>query len=238
MAAASLIVTGYLSTRELWPLFIVGVVHSAVLASLAPLSDTLALGSAAPAQANNSHVRGFHYGWLRGAGSAAFIFGTILSGQMIGQFGINAVVWLNAGLLAAAAVAARPVPILLHARNAPRPATAKATAHALTTLLLQPIYRRVALVAALVLGSHAMHDSFAMIRWSAARIDAGTGGLLWSLSVAGEVIVFLFAGRPLLDRLGPAGAAMLAVAAGIVRWGSWRRPPGSPSWPLSSRCTG
>ena len=98
MAAASLIVTGYLSTRELWPLFIVGVLHSAVLASLAPLSDTLALGSAAPAQANNSHVRGFHYGWLRGAGSAAFIFGTILSGQMIGQFGINALVWLNAGL--------------------------------------------------------------------------------------------------------------------------------------------
>jgi hypothetical protein len=31
-------------------------------------------------------------------------------------------------------------------------------------------------------------------------------------------MVFLFAGRPLLDRLGPAGAAMLAAAAGIVRW--------------------
>jgi MFS transporter, PPP family, 3-phenylpropionic acid transporter len=42
--------------------------------------------------------------------------------------------------------------------------------------------------------------------------------LLWSVSVAAEVIVFLFVGRPLLDRLGPAGAAMLAAAAGSARW--------------------
>jgi PPP family 3-phenylpropionic acid transporter len=40
---------------------------------------------------------------------------------------------------------------------------------------------------------------------------------LWSLSVAAEVVVFLF-GRPLLDRIGPAGAAMLSVGAGVVRW--------------------
>jgi PPP family 3-phenylpropionic acid transporter len=81
-----------------------------------------------------------------------------------------------------------------------------------------PIYRRLVLVAALILGSHAMHDSFAVIRWRAAGIAPGTAGLLWSLSVSAEVIVFFFVGRPLLDRLGPAGAAMLAAAAGSVRW--------------------
>jgi PPP family 3-phenylpropionic acid transporter len=36
--------------------------------------------------------------------------------------------------------------------------------------------------------------------------------------VAAEVVVFWFIGRPLLDRIGPAGAAMLAAAAGTVRW--------------------
>ena len=30
---------------------------------------------------------------------------------------------------------------------------------------------------------------------------------------------FFFVGRPLLDRIGPARAAMLAAAAGIMRWG-------------------
>jgi MFS transporter, PPP family, 3-phenylpropionic acid transporter len=220
LAAASWIATGYLSTRALWPLFIFGMIHSAVLAPLAPLSDALALGSAAPPRADDPYRRGFPYGWLRGAGSAAFIVGTILSGQMIGRFGINAVVWLNAGLLAAAAVAVQPVPVLLPPSAAARLSTTRARTHGLTTLLQQPIYRRVVLVAALVLGSHAMHDSFAMIRWGSAGIDAATAGLLWSLSVVGEVIVFLFVGRSLLDRLGPAGAAMLAASAGIVRWAS------------------
>jgi PPP family 3-phenylpropionic acid transporter len=63
-----------------------------------------------------------------------------------------------------------------------------------------------------------MHDSFAVMRWCAAGIAPGAAGLLWSLSVAAEVIVFLFVGHPLLDRIGPAGAAMLAAAAGSVRW--------------------
>jgi PPP family 3-phenylpropionic acid transporter len=99
-AAAGLIALGYLPARGLWPLLIVGVIHSAALAPLAPLSDTLALGSAARVRLNDPRAHGFYYGWLRGAGSAAFILGTVLSGQAIGRFGIITVVWLNAGLLA------------------------------------------------------------------------------------------------------------------------------------------
>jgi PPP family 3-phenylpropionic acid transporter len=217
-AAAGLIALGYLPARGLWPLLIVGVIHSAALAPLAPLSDTLALGSAVPARRNARCAHGFYYGWLRGAGSAAFILGTVLSGQAIGRFGIIAVVWLNAGLLAAAAFAARFVPVLLPTPDTARPAMAETTLQGLGALLRLPLYRRIVLVAALILGSHAMHDSFAVIRWGAAGIAPGAAGLLWSLSVAAEVIVFFFVGRPLLDRLGPAGAAMLAAAAGIVRW--------------------
>jgi MFS transporter, PPP family, 3-phenylpropionic acid transporter len=66
--------------------------------------------------------------------------------------------------------------------------------------------------------SHAMRDSFAVIRWGAAGIGPGAAGFLWSESVAAEVVVFFIIGRPLLDRLDPAGAAALAAAAGMVRW--------------------
>ena len=214
-AVAALIALGYLPARGLWLLFAVGVFHSAALAPLAPLSDTLALGAAAAARSDDAVRRGFEYGWVRGAGSAAFILGSMLSGQAIGQFGIATVVLLNAALLATAAFAALLVPPLL-----PMQTVARATAgvRGVGALLRLPLYRRLVLVAALIMGSHAMHDSFAVIRWAAAGIGPGTAGLLWSLSVATEVMVFLFAGRPLLDRLGPAGAAMLAAAAGIVRW--------------------
>ena len=72
-AAAALIALGYLPARGLWLLFAVGVFHSAALAPLAPLSDTLALGTAAAARSDDTVRRGFEYGWVRGAGSAAFI---------------------------------------------------------------------------------------------------------------------------------------------------------------------
>jgi PPP family 3-phenylpropionic acid transporter len=219
-AMAALIALGYLSAQKFWPLLVVGVLHGAVLAPLAPLSDTLALGSAAPARPNSQRSHGFHYGWLRGAGSAAFIFGTVLSGQAIGHFGINTIVWLNAGLLAAAAFSARFAPVLLPTQDTARLTTAKTAVGGLGlgALLRLPLYRRIVFAAALILSSHAMHDSFAVIRWRAAGIGPDITGLLWSLSVAAEVVVFLFVGRPLLDRLGPAHAAMVAAAAGVLRW--------------------
>src|SRR5580700_6074288 len=102
-AAAALIVLGYLQGTGLLLLFVISVLQSAALAPLAPLTDTLALASAAPHPSERSAQQRFHYGWLRGGGSAAFICGTLLSGQAIAQFGITAAVWLSAGLLTATA---------------------------------------------------------------------------------------------------------------------------------------
>jgi PPP family 3-phenylpropionic acid transporter len=85
-------------------------------------------------------------------------------------------------------------------------------------LIRMPLFRRVILVVALVFGSHAMHDAFAMIRWGAAGIGPPTASVLWSESVAAEVVVFFVLGPRLLDRLGTAGAAALAAGAGAVRW--------------------
>ena len=216
--AAALIALGYLPAHGLWLLFLVGLLHSAALAPLAPLSDTLALDTAAPARPVSLDARGFHYGWVRGAGSAAFIVGLVLAGEAVGQFGIAVVVWLNAVLLAVAAFAGRIVPVLLPTPRSAPPSIAIPDVRGLGDLLRLPLYRRIVLVAALILGSHAMHDSFAVIRWEAAGISPATAGQLWALSVASEVIVFLIIGRSLLDRLGPAGAAILASLAGIVRW--------------------
>jgi len=218
-AAAALIVLGYLQGTGLLLLFGVSVLQSVALAPVAPLTDTLALASAAPHRSEGSAQQRLHYGWLRGAGSAAFICGTLLSGEAIAQFGITAAVWLNAGLLTAAAFAARLVPVLqLPTKDAARPLVTDGAVRAFGVLLRLPLYRRIVFVAALILGSHAMHDSFAVIRWEAAGIGPSTVGVLWSMSVAAEVVVFLFIGRPLLDRIGPARAAMLAAAAGILRW--------------------
>jgi MFS transporter, PPP family, 3-phenylpropionic acid transporter len=85
-------------------------------------------------------------------------------------------------------------------------------------LLRLPVFRRVVLVAALILGSHAMHDTFAVIRWTSAGISAQTASMLWSLSVGAEVAVFFLIGPKLLRILTPTGAIMVAALAGAMRW--------------------
>jgi PPP family 3-phenylpropionic acid transporter len=216
-AAAALLALGYWRAHSFWALLVVGILQAAVLAPLAPLSDSLALAAALPAR-SRLRQRGFDYGLIRGAGSAAFIVGSVIAGQAAEHLGITVIVWLNAILLAGAALCAAWVPRLPRVRPPTAAAPIERTNGAVITLLRIPMFRRVMLVAALILGSHALHDSFAVIRWRSAGIDTGTIGLLWSESVAAEVVIFLLVGRRLLDRLGPSGAAALAAAAGVVRW--------------------
>ena len=81
-----------------------------------------------------------------------------------------------------------------------------------------PAFRTVIVVSALVYGSHALYDAFAVIRWSGAGLDASTISILWAEAVAAEVAVFFLIGPWLIDRIGARGAAAVAALAGVVRW--------------------
>jgi PPP family 3-phenylpropionic acid transporter len=208
-AAAAFAAIGYAPARGFWPLLAVSLVQSAALAPLAPLCDSVVLGAAGARRA------GFSYGWVRGAGSGAFIVGVLISGQAIGHYGITAVIWLNVMLLGAVAFYAPAAPRL----PTPLPASSIISQRpSIKELLVLPAFQRVVVVGALILGSHALHDSFAVIRWTAAGIAPGLTGMLWAEAVAAEVIVFLLVGPPLLNRLGPARTAMLAAGIGALRW--------------------
>ncbi len=217
----------YLPAQGVWLLLLVSVAHASVLAPINPIADALTLRAAIgrptaqaiddqipPAAMPDPETRRFEYGWVRGAGSAAFILGTLLSGPAVARFGLNAIIWLNGLLLGLAAWWAHRLP-----NPAPTPMFAPPARSGGVRLLLRlPAFRRLMLVAALIQGSHAMHDGFIVIHWESLGIGDATISLLWSESVAAEVVVFLFIGPWLLDRLTPATASMLAAAAGILRW--------------------
>ncbi len=217
LGAAALLALGYFPASGLWPLLALSLASAVALGPIAPLADSLALDRAARRSEPGGPV--FDYGWVRGAGSAAFIAGSLLAGQAISLFGLTVILALQAGLFAAAAFSAFGAP-----RGEPRSSAEAPTpsevegVHGFKRLLSLPLYRRVLVVAALVFGSHAMHDAFAVIRWREAGVGPELTGLLWSESVAAEVIVFFLLGRALLDRLGPARAAALCAAAGVLRW--------------------
>ena len=209
---AALVAIGLLSAPSFTPLFLTSLLHAAALAPTTALADALALGAAQP---RNAHPR-FEYGWIRGIGSAAFVIGTLLSGQVVDSWGLTSIIVFQAALLVAAGGAATLVPT--PGRQEPVTAEEFATQPGVVALLSMPLFRRVMLVSALVLGSHAMHDTFAVIRWSGAGITPAVASALWSESVAAEVVVFFLIGPPLLTRLRPAGVLAVAAAAGVVRW--------------------
>ena len=173
--------------------------HAAALARTTTLADALALGAAQPCDAQP----GFEYGWVRG-------------GQVVEAWGLSSIIVSQAALLVAAAGAATLVP--RPGRQEPVAAAERVAPVGVVALLRMPLFRRVMLVSGLVLGSHAMHDTFAVIRWSAAGVTPAMASALWSESVAAEVIVFFIVGPPLLTRLRPAGVLTVAAAAGVVRW--------------------
>jgi PPP family 3-phenylpropionic acid transporter len=204
----ALAVMSYLPAASFWLLLLVSLLHAAALAPTTNLADALALVAS-----RRGRPVGFEYGWVRGAGSATFIVASIIAGWAIASHGLSVVIWLQALLMLAVPFAAARVP----------PVDAKAETAAVTragiaALLRLPVFRRVVLVAALILGSHAMHDTFSVIRWRAAGISPQAISVLWSLSVAAEVVVFFVLGPWLLRKLTPAGAVALAAMAGAARW--------------------
>lgn len=208
-AGASAAAVGYGSARGFGSILLVSLVQSVLLAPLASLADAMALSASLPTVG-----KGFEYGWVRAAGSAAFIAGSIASARATDSLGFVVIIWLNALLLAVAAFTALPLPNIQaegHSAHIEHPRNFRLLWE------LRP-FRLLLLVATLVLGSHALHDTFAVIRWRNAGLSTVTASLLWSESVIAELVIFLFVGPQVVDRLGPAYAAMLAAGAGVVRW--------------------
>jgi PPP family 3-phenylpropionic acid transporter len=197
-------------------------VHMAYAAAAAPVT---ALADALAVNAARAPGKGFEYGWVRGSASAAFIGGTLAAGQILGGKDYSAIAWMQAVLLAAAVMSIPLVPPLDASsaqggqeKSAQGGQEKSSTFGGIQELCRIALFRRLLLVVALVYGSHAMHDAFAAIRWTAAGLDAAATSLLWSQAVAAEVVVFFWIGPALLNRIGPGGAAALAAAAGVVRW--------------------
>jgi MFS transporter, PPP family, 3-phenylpropionic acid transporter len=189
------------------PLLATSMAHAAVTASLAPLSDALSVTASAEG-------RTFQYGWVRGAGSAAFVAGTLLSGQLINRFGLSSIIISSSVLFLVMALCTMWVPDPAARRNL----ADDTGSGAFRTLWSIAVFRRLIVVAILVIGSHALNDTFAVIHWREAGYGNLAISLLWCESVVAEVAVFLFLGPWLLARLGARGAAALSASAGVIRW--------------------
>ena len=213
--AAAVAGLGYVTIRGFGGLLIVGLIHAAMLAPIVPISDALA--TTAAQESETGEGRRFEYGWLRASGSAAFIVGTLLSGWGADQAGLASIVWISGSLLVTGGGRLSCCPVSVAVQ--PVPGRMRVSALRDCALLLRiAVFRRILLVAALIEGSHALNDTFAVIRWRAAGVSLPTVSVLWSESVLSEVLVFLLIGPRLIRQIGPGGACALAAGAGVIRW--------------------
>ena len=210
LAAAS--AAGLLWAHSFALLLFITVIQAASLAPTTSLADALSVNAARPRLAGKE----FEYGWIRGSASLAFIIGTLTVGQLISGTDVTPIIWMNLSFLVVAAASTALLPPVVPP-SAPLTRGSSVIGE-LGELLQIPRFRMMILVTSSVYGSHAMHDAFAVIWWSAAGIEPWTISILWSEAVAAEVVVFFLVGPALLHRLGARGAAVLAAAAGIVRW--------------------
>jgi MFS transporter, PPP family, 3-phenylpropionic acid transporter len=209
---AAVAAAAFLSADTFWLVLLVASLQATALAPTTPLADALTVNLAK----NRLAERRFEYGWFRGSASAAFLLGTLVVGQLISATDFQPMIWVNVALLVSAAAATAFVHgATLTSASLPNASRIVAEMRGLLNL---PAFRTVIAVSALVYGSHAMYDAFAVIRWSDAGLSTSVISVLWSEAVAAEVIVFLLIGPMVLDRAGVRWAAALVAVAGIVRW--------------------
>jgi MFS transporter, PPP family, 3-phenylpropionic acid transporter len=133
---------------------------------------------------------------------------------LIDSFGLAIIIVASSAFFLVMTVGAMRVSDAVEVPDGP-----KADTGSLVELWRIGIYRRLLVVAFLVVGSHALNDAFAVIQWRAAGYDSVAVSLLWSEAVLAEVLVFFLLGPWLVARLGLAGSAAVSAIAGCLRWG-------------------
>lgn len=182
-------------------LLAIQLVHGVAVAPIVPLSDAAALAEI--------RRRPFDYGRVRAWGSLAFILAAVLAGQAMAWGGPLAALGLAGAALMATGFIARGITF--------PPATHTTRRPSLWAPLQVPGFPRLLLCSALTQSSHAVYYGFSTLHWRDAGLSPSLIGTLWAWSVVAEVLLFYF-GRNAADRLGARGLAMLAAAAGILRW--------------------
>lgn len=180
-------------------ILLISAVQGVAASALTPLSDALTLALAA--------ARRLDYGRTRACGSVAYMAATVLGGALLGAVGSGLVPWTIAAFYALAAGLALALP-----GAAAPPSTVR-----IRQGWQSRSFRLALLATALIQGAHAAYYAFATLHWCAAGIPDGVIGLLIAEGIVAEIALFIW-GRPLVERLGPAGLTAVAAGASVLRW--------------------
>jgi MFS transporter, PPP family, 3-phenylpropionic acid transporter len=193
-----------------WPILVLALLLAVAIATVLPLTETLAMGGVRAA--------GLDYGRMRLWGSLSFIVASFCGGLAIDRLGAPAAVWLMAGGAALTALAAHGLP--RPAGDGRPPSAAERPRISLTDavgLVRSRLFVTFLLAAGAVQAAHAAFYAFGTLHWAAQGISGGWSGVLWTTGVAIEIGLMAFS-RAAVRRTGAIELIVLGAAASVVRW--------------------
>lgn len=162
------------------------------------------------------------FGRLRVWGSIAVVGSNAAAGWLLGQLGTATLPFLIAALLLLPPMITPALPADRHLMHEPPEAGGG----------WRELFRDRVLIgslaaASLIMGSHGVLISFGAIQWSAAGVSSSWIGILNAISVASEILGFVFGAR-LLGSRDPRWMIALASLVAALRWGIMALQPGVP----------
>jgi PPP family 3-phenylpropionic acid transporter len=169
---------------------------------------------------------GVDYGRMRLWGSLSFIAATFAGGVLVERFAAPSVIWMLAASTGMLVLTSWMLPSQqpAGAGSAAAGAGSRLTLADVTKVAGSRRFLLFVFAAGVVQASHALFYSFGVLHWQTQGISTATIGVLWSVGVIAEVILFAVAGR-YLKRIGPAGFIIAGAAAAVVRWGAMALDP-------------
>ncbi len=161
-------------------------------------------------------VRGPSYGLIRGMASLAFVTANVLGGLLVKRFGPEIILWLMAGLVFAAAIAAlglAPDP------NPPerRSASFRSRMRAALALLRTPHFGAFLLATGLIQAAHAFLYTFSTLIWQRNGHAPDVIGALWATGVAAEILFLALSGW-VIARVKPEIIILAGGCLAVLRW--------------------
>lgn len=193
------------SSNWLWLLFIM-LAFNLFFSPMVPLTDALA--------ASWQKQITFDYGKVRAWGSLAFIISASSMGYLANNWGHKIIIYALLASIVIMLLTMLLQPTVLSKATYRQIAN---TTISLKQLLLDSSVWRFLLCITLLQSSHAAYYGFSSIYWKEVGYSDAIIGLLWSLSIVAEVIVFTFS-YVLFRHWQASGLLLLAASCAVIRW--------------------
>lgn len=200
-----------------WAIFLVCLGIGIVWTSILPIAETIAV--------SGSLDLGIDYGRLRLWGSLTFIAGSLGAGVIVGNLSGDAVLSMLIAAMVLVVLAAIALPRVPERKSVETETVATLRLADVRVLFAGGMFPVFLIAAGLTQATHALYYAFGTIHWQEQGVGNGTIGILWSIGVLAEIVLFAFSGR-VLGLIGPARLIIVGASAAILRWTIMALEPG------------